>query len=204
MRKAFLVKSACLAVVSALALSACTPAGEQQATGASPECFRRSTDMVGGPFELVSQDGRTLTQKDFAGRKALIFFGYTYCPDICPITLYNVGKAMQDVPADKRPATIFVSVDPARDTLEKIAQYIRSNGFPEDITGLTGTEAQLTAATDAFKTSFSRGDASESAGGYLVSHSSILYLMDETWKLQTFFMQDESAEAIASCLTALD
>ena len=204
MRKAFLVKSACLAVASALALSACTPAGEQQATGASPECFRRSTDMVGGPFELVSQDGRTLTQKDFAGRKALIFFGYTYCPDICPITLYNVGKAMQDVPADKRPATIFVSVDPARDTPEKIAQYIRSNGFPEDITGLTGTEAQLTAATDAFKTSYGRGDASESAGGYLVSHSSILYLMDETWKLQTFFMQNESAEAIASCLAALD
>ncbi len=160
--------------------------------------------MVGGPFELVAADGRTLTQKDFAGRKALIFFGYTYCPDICPITLYNVGKAMQDVPADKRPATIFVSVDPARDTPEKIAQYIRSNGFPEDITGLTGSEEQLTAATEAFKTSFGRGDPSDSAGGYLVSHSSILYLMDETWKLQTFFMQDESAEAIASCIAALD
>lgn len=204
MRNVFFVKLAILAAFCTLALTACAPPGEQQAGGANPECFRRSTDMVGGPFELVAQDGRTLTQKDFAGRKALIFFGYTYCPDICPITLYNVGKAMQDVPADKRPATIFVSVDPARDTPEKIAQYIRSNGFPEDITGLTGSEAQLTAATEAFKTSFGRGDASESAGGYLVSHSSILYLMDETWKLQTFFMQDESAEAIASCLKALD
>jgi protein SCO1/2 len=199
MRNVFFAMSACLAV-----LAACSPTGAEMAGGASPDCFRRSTDMVGGPFELLATDGRTLTQKDFAGRKALIFFGYTYCPDICPITLYNVGKAMQDVPADKQPATIFVSVDPARDTPEKIAQYIRSNGFPQDITGLTGSEAQLTAATDAFKTSFGRGDPSDSAGGYLVSHSSILYLMDETWKLQTFFMQDESAEAIASCVKALD
>lgn len=199
MRNVFFATTISLAV-----LAACSPTGGQEAAGANPDCFRRSTDMVGGPFELAASDGRTLTQKDFAGRKALIFFGYTYCPDICPITLFNVGKAMQDVPADKRPATIFVSVDPARDTPETIAQYIRSNGFPEDITGLTGSEAQLTEATDAFKTSFGRGDASDSAGGYLVSHSSILYLMDENWKLQTFFMQDESADAIASCLKALD
>jgi len=199
MRNVFFAMSACLAI-----LSACSPTGGQPAAGANPDCFRRSTDMVGGPFELTAADGRTLTKKDFAGRKALIFFGYTYCPDICPITLYNVGKAMQDVPADKRPATIFVSVDPARDTPDKIEQYIRSNGFPKDITGLTGSEEQLTAATEAFKTSFGRGDPSDSAGGYLVSHSSILYLMDETWKLQTFFMQDESAEAIASCIAALD
>ena len=59
-----------------LSLAACSPAGEQQASGANPDCFRRSTDMVGGPFELVGSDGRTLTQKDFAGRKALVFFGY--------------------------------------------------------------------------------------------------------------------------------
>ena len=201
MRNVFFAISASLAMFS---VAACSPAGEQQAAGANPDCFRRSTDMVGGPFELMAADGRTLTQKDFAGRKALVFFGYTYCPDICPITLYNVGKAMQDVPADKQPATIFVSVDPARDTPETLAQYIRSNGFPQDITGLTGSEAQLTAATDAFKTSFGRGDDSESAGGYLVSHSSILYLMDKDWKLQTFFMEGESPAEIASCLSALD
>lgn len=185
-------------------LTACSPAAETRTAAANPDCFRRSTDAVGGPFELVAQDGRTLTQKDFAGRKALVFFGYTYCPDICPITLFNVGKAMEDVPVEKRPATLFVSVDPARDTPKTIAQYIASNGFPKDIVGLTGTEAQLTAATTAFKTTFGKGDPSESAGGYLVSHSSILYLMDENWKLQTFFTQDESADAIASCLSALD
>ena len=175
----------------------------KRASGASPACTNRSSDAIGGPFKLASADGRQVTEQDFKGRKALVFFGYTYCPDICPITLFNVGKALQDVPADKRPATVFISVDPERDTPEKLAQYIRSNGFPEDITGLTGTQDELSTVSQEFATTFGRGDQDESAGGYLVSHSSILYLMDENWKLQTFFMQDESPAAIAACLKAL-
>jgi protein SCO1/2 len=191
-------------VVSVALAAACSPpAGNVATAGADPNCFKRSSDMIGGPIQLTSHDGRAVTEKDFAGRKALVFFGYTYCPDICPITLYNVGKALSAMPEDKRPATVFVSVDPERDTPEKLAQYIRSNGFPADIIGLTGTADQLSAATTAFKTSFGRGDPSDSAGGYLVSHSSILYLMDENWKLETFFMQDESAEDIGNCLAAL-
>jgi protein SCO1/2 len=197
MRNVLSVGIACLAL-----LAACSPQASETAS-ANPNCFKRSSDKIGGPIQLTSHDGRTVTEKDFAGRKALVFFGYTYCPDICPITLYNVGKALADMPAEKRPATVFISVDPSRDTPEILTQYIRSNGFPKDIVGLTGTEEQLTAATKAFVTSFGRGDESESAGGYLVSHSSILYLMDENWKLQTFFMQDESAADIASCLAAL-
>lgn len=194
-----------LTVTLALA-TACAPAADQQtasAPAAAPNCFKRSSEVIGGPFSLIASDGRTVTEKDFAGRKALVFFGYTYCPDICPITLFNVGKAMKDIPADKQPATVFISVDPARDTPEKIAQYIASNGFPKDIVGLTGSIPQLEAATAAFKTTFGREDAAESSAGYLVTHSSILYLMDENWKLQTFFMQDESPAAIAQCLTAL-
>lgn len=159
--------------------------------------------MVGGPIQLTASDGRAMTEKDFAGRKALVFFGYTYCPDICPITLFNLGKAMAEVPKDKQPMTVFISVDPERDTSATIEQYIHNNGFPQDIVGLTGTADQLKAATSAFKTTFGRDDAADSAAGYLVSHSSILYLMDENWKLETFFMQDESPAAIASCLSAL-
>lgn len=193
-----------LAVTLALASACSPPATETAATsGANPACFKRSSDAIGGPFQLTSSDGRTMTEKDFAGKKTLVFFGYTYCPDICPITLFNVGKAMADIPAEKQPATVFISVDPERDTPETIAQYIRSNGFPQDIVGLTGDTAQLTAVTDAFKTTYGREGAGDSAAGYLVSHSSILYLMDENWKLETFFMQDESAAAIASCLGAL-
>lgn len=200
MRNALLAAISCFAV-----LAGCSPAGGTgaQASAASPACTNRSSDAIGGPFKLASADGRQVTEQDFKGRKALVFFGYTYCPDICPITLFNVGKALQDVPADKRPATVFISVDPERDTPEKLAQYIRSNGFPEDITGLTGTQEELSTVSQEFATTFGRGDQDESAGGYLVSHSSILYLMDENWKLQTFFMQDESPAAIAACLKAL-
>jgi len=202
------MRNVILAISASLALAAaCSPSGNQQAASAptaAPNCFKRSSDAIGGPISLVASDGRAVTEQDFAGRKALVFFGYTYCPDICPITLFNVGKAMADIPADKQPMTVFVSVDPARDTPEKISQYIASNGFPKDIVGLTGSIAQLEAATEAFKTTFGREDAADSSAGYLVSHSSILYLMDETWKLQTFFMQNESPAAIAQCLTALD
>lgn len=198
------MRNALLAAISGLVLlTACSPAGGTQVEGASPACTNRSSDAIGGPFKLTSADGREVTEQDFKGRKALVFFGYTYCPDICPITLFNVGKALQDLPADKRPATVFVSVDPERDTPEKLTQYIRSNGFPEDITGLTGSQDALSAMSQEFATTFGRGEEDASAGGYLVSHSSILYLMDENWKLKTFFMQDESPAAIAACLKAL-
>lgn len=190
----------------AFALAACSPApgaGTQTASGADPNCFKRSSEAIGGPFQLTASDGKAMTEADVKGRKALVFFGYTYCPDVCPVTLFNVGKAMDSVPADKRPVTLFVSVDPARDTPEKLTQYIASNGFPKDIIGLTGTPAQLTSITAAFRTQYGRDEAG-GASGYLVSHSSILYLMDKDWKLQTFFMEGESPAEIASCLSALD
>ena len=194
------------ALAFAFALAACSPAastGPQAAAGANPNCFKRSSEAIGGPFQLTASDGKATTEVDFKGRKALVFFGYTYCPDVCPVTLFNLGKAMDSVPADKRPVTLFVSVDPERDTREKMTQYITSNGFPKDIIGLIGTPQQLTAITDAFRTQYGR-DESAGASGYLVSHSSILYLMDKDWKLQTFFMEGESPAEIASCLSALD
>ena len=193
-------------LIFAFALAACSPAaapGAQTAGGANPNCFRRSSEAIGGPFQLTASDGKAMTEADFKGRKAMVFFGYTYCPDVCPVTLFNLGKAMDSVPADKRPVTLFVSVDPERDTPEKLTQYIASNGFPKDIIGLTGTPAQLTGITQAFKTQYGR-DETGGASGYLVSHSSILYLMDKNWKLQTFFMEGESPAEIASCLSALD
>ncbi len=186
--------------------AACSPAPaarNQTANGANPTCFKRSSEAIGGPFQLTSADGKAVTEADFKGRKALVFFGYTYCPDVCPVTLFNLGKAMESVAADKRPTTLFVSVDPERDTPEKLTQYIASNGFPKDIIGLTGTPEQLTGITQAFKTQYGRDEAT-GASGYLVSHSSILYLMDKDWKLQTFFMEGESPAEIAGCLSALE
>lgn len=206
MRNKKVLRAAALAFAALALAAACSPAvsdGTQATGGPSPTCFKRSSEAVGGPFQLTSADGKAMTEADFKGRKALVFFGYTYCPDVCPLTLFNLGKALESVPADKRPTTLFVSVDPDRDTPEKLKQYIASNGFPKDIVGLTGTQEQLTKMTDAFRTQFGRGE-SDGSSGYLVSHSSILYLMDRNWKLQTFFMEAESPADISSCLAALD
>jgi protein SCO1/2 len=193
------------AIAGLTLLAACSPSGETTpaGSGASVACTNRSSDKIGGPFRLTSSDGRTVTEQDFKGRKTFVFFGYTYCPDICPITMFNLGKALADIPADKRPATLFVSVDPERDTPEKLDQYIHSNGFPQDITGVSGSKEALEQLSTAFATTFGRGEENASAGGYLVSHSSILYLMDENWNLQTFFMKEESPADIAACVKAL-
>lgn len=185
-----------------LAVSGCSPAATSTADLAA--CKSRSSDAIGGPFRLTAHDGSPTTEANFKGRKTLVFFGYTYCPDICPITLFNAGRALADVPEAKRPRTAFISVDPARDTPETISQYIKSNGFPEDIVGLTGTLDELNAVNTAFKTGgFGRDDDGDTAEGYLVRHSAILYLMDENWKLETFFMEDQGPADIAKCLNLL-
>jgi protein SCO1 len=171
---------------------------------ADPECFSRTSEKVGGPFSLTAHDGTPMTEDNFKGRKTLVFFGFTYCPDVCPVTLYSVGQAMKLLPKNvKPPRTVLISVDPARDTPEALSTYIRSNGFPDDITGLTGTIDELEAVAKGFGSSFSRIEDSDSATGYQVNHGTILYLMDENWKLETFFREGVRPETIAKCIAAL-
>lgn len=210
-----LLFSACSAAF--LALTACSP-GDKPAAGVeagngvvssgmqteAENCGNRASDAIGGPFHLTSQTGSPTTEESLKGEKSLVFFGFTHCPDVCPTTLFTLGKAMDLLPPGKKaPRTVFISVDPARDTPEAIAQYIQSNGFPKHIIGLTGTLDELQQTVSGFKTQFSRDEETDGAAGYLVSHSSILYLMDENWKLQTYFTPGESAEAIASCIAKL-
>ena len=190
-----------LAVAAAvLALAACS-AGDPSRI---PGCSVQTSDKIGGPFTLTSNRGERMTEDSFKGRKTLVFFGYTYCPDFCPRTLSAIGTAMSLMPKGvKRPMTAFISVDPARDTPAQLTTYIASNGFPADIVGLTGTQDELEAIAKGFGTSFQRNDDPNSAAGYLMSHGTILYLMDENWKLQTFFTQDTRPADMAKCIAAL-
>jgi protein SCO1/2 len=200
-----------LAIVALAA--ACTPAaktdpvaegGVVTASASQSSCFKRSSDQIGGPFHLTSHTGSPTTEDSFRGHTTLVFFGFTHCPDVCPTTLYGLGKAMSLLPPGKTPPkTVFISVDPARDTPEAIGQYIQSNGFPQDIIGLTGTLDELQQVADGFAAPFSRDEDTDSSAGYVVSHSSILYLMDENWKLKTFFTADETPQDIADCLAAV-
>jgi protein SCO1/2 len=171
---------------------------------ADPACFNRSSEQIGGPFKLTANNGATVTQEDFKGRKTLVFFGFTHCPDVCPDTLFRTGTAMTMLPKGvKPPRTVLISVDPARDTPETLSQYIKSNGFPADIVGLTGTLEELQQVADAFAAPFSRDEEAESTSGYIVNHSAILYLMDENWKLESFFQPGARPAEIASCIAAL-
>lgn len=190
------------ALAAALFTSGCTP---ETTVKADPSCLTRSSDKIGGPISLTSHKGERITEANFKGRKTLVFFGFTYCPDVCPQTLYSLGSALSMMPAGApRPLTVLISVDPDRDTPEALGRYIASNGFPSDIVALTGDQRELKAAAAGFAASFERVDDPDSQSGYLMNHTSVIYLMDEAWRLKTFFTPDSRPEDIARCLQALE
>jgi cytochrome oxidase Cu insertion factor (SCO1/SenC/PrrC family) len=121
------MKDVCLAIIASImmVLSGVAAAGDQSAG-------------LGGPFALIDQNGRHVTDADFRGKLMLIYFGYTYCPDACPTTLFAIGQAMVRLTPDerKRVAPIFITVDPERDTQKVLADYVAS--FSPDLVGLTG------------------------------------------------------------------
>lgn len=154
---------------------------------------------IGGAFALVNQDGTVQTQADFEGKPQLIYFGFSYCPDICPTALQKLGavQATVDKKGDKL-NYIFISVDPERDTPESLKLYVGANGFPERLTGLTGSQAQVDAAKAAFKVYSQKVETPESAGDYTVDHSDIIYFMDASGKFLDIFTGRSSALDISA------
>ena len=197
-----MLKRALLA--SLLLLSACGDQGDKviaSSSGTQDDCNTRTNAQIGGPFSLINQDGVRMTQADFKGHPTLVFFGFTYCPDVCPFALNKIEQAIQRLPADlEPPTTIMISVDPERDTPEQLKLYLSNDGFPKDIVGLTGTEEELTAASKAFIAYYKRIEDDTSAAGYTMSHSSLIYLMDEDWQMKTFFTHEAHPDDMASCL----
>ncbi len=192
-------------LISSLMLGACGqadgPAPQNNAGGAAAGCHTRAFAEIGGPISMIDTSGASVTEADFKGRPSLVYFGFTYCPDICPATLVTVERALRRLPEDTPPPrTILISVDPERDTPESMKSYISTKVFPDDIVGLTGSAEQVKAAADTFKIGFQRIQESDDPSDYTVDHSSILYLMDENWELKTFFTHDATAENIGDCL----
>jgi protein SCO1 len=132
------------------------------------------TVAIGGPFSLIDQNGMRRTEKDFGGRPILVFFGYTYCPDVCPTTLSLMSAALERLGPDaKRLTPVMITVDPKRDTPETLKVYLAS--FGPDFVGLTGTEQEIAAAAKAYKVYYQPVNTET---GELLNHSSIIYLMD--------------------------
>ena len=132
--------------------------------------------LVGGPFSLIDQDGRRVTEKDFLGKYMLVFFGYTYCPDICPTELQVMSAALDQMgPEAGRIQPIFVSIDPARDTPEVLKAYVAN--FGPRLIGLTGSPEEVAAIAKAYRVYYAKAGNGSTATDYLMDHSSIIYLI---------------------------
>ena len=131
---------------------------------------------IGGPFSLVDQNGKTVTADDFKGHPFLVFFGFTNCPEICPTTLFDISEVLNKLgpDADKVNA-LFVTVDPERDTPEKLKDYLSS--FNPHLIGLGGDPAALAAVAKAYRVYYKK--VPQDGGGYTMDHTAIVYLMDK-------------------------
>lgn len=136
---------------------------------------------IGGPFTLVGADGKTVTDRDFRGKWMLVYFGYTFCPDICPTTLNNIAQALVQLRGHADALVpIFITVDPARDTPKVIGDYVKA--FDPRIRGLTGSEAQTAAVAQEYHVYYAKQPGSGNGNDYLIDHSSFLYLMNPQGK----------------------
>ncbi|KQP15417.1 SCO family protein [Methylobacterium sp. Leaf93] len=140
-----------------------------------PKAGQVATSSVGGPFTLTDQDGRRVTERDFAGATHLVFFGFTHCPDVCPTTLQQIGDVLQALgPKGKDTKALFIAVDPERDTPEALKTYLAS--FDPRIVGLTGSQEEVTAAVKAYRAYVrkvpTKGD------DYTMEHTALVYIMD--------------------------
>lgn len=166
---AFSCLRASLTLLAAAALAACSPPAEPPLKGAK----------IGGPFTLTDQRGKTVSDTDFAGRYRLIYFGYSFCPDVCPVDLQKLMQGLarfekQDAERGAKVAPIFITVDPARDTPEALAPFVAR--YHPRLLGLTGSEAAIAAAAKAFVVTYQKQEGS-APDRYLMAHTQLAFLM---------------------------
>ena len=194
-RRAMLaLKRALLLLAAPVALTACSAEPEAQPPLAGAQ--------IGGEFTLIDKDSKTVRWSDFDGSWRTIYFGYTFCPDACPLDMGVLMKGFRqfenahpDLAAKVQP--LFVSIDPARDGPEQVGQFAAA--FHPRLIGLTGTQEQVDAAAKAFVSYYQKGE--ETAGGYLMDHSRQAYLMDPEGKPVALLPIDQSPEAVAQELS---
>jgi protein SCO1/2 len=173
------------------------------ALGALAGCGEAQTDAVaiGGPFELIDHTGAPFTDRDLRGRPFIVFFGFTFCPDACPLALTKVAIALDSLGADAdRFQTVFISIDPERDTPEQLALYTQGNGFPRNLIGLTGSPEAIAAVAQAYRVHYKKIESEETTAGYLMEHSTVLYLMDARGRFAGVFTHASTPDEIAEGL----
>ncbi len=155
---------------------------------------------IGGPFTLTDQNGQRVSDRDFAGKYRIVYFGFTYCPDVCPVDLQLIGQALRqfetsDPARAAKVQPIFISVDPERDTPAVLKDYVAA--FHPRLIGLTGSPAEITAAAKAHGVYYAKQGA-DGAKDYLVDHSRVALLFAPDGKPIAILSHDKGADAIAA------
>lgn len=197
----------CLAALSAAALgplSGCDKLGLSTTAKSAPSTFN-GIDITGAEYartlDLTDQDGQRRTLGDFKGKVAVVFFGFTQCPDVCPSTLSELAQIKASLGADgERVQSVFVSVDPERDTPEVLKAYMSS--FGPGFVALRGSPEQTTAAAKEFKVFFAKVPG-KTEGSYSMDHTAGSYVFDTKGQVRLFVRYGSGAEALKADLKAL-
>jgi protein SCO1 len=170
--------------------------------GASaPQVETSGKALIGGPFTLVDQSGKTVTDKDFRGRYMLVFFGFTHCPDVCPAELQVMADALGQLgPKAAEIVPVFITLDPERDTPEAVGAYVKN--FGPNFVGLTGSPEQIAAVAKAYRVAFSKfyPNGEDDKSNYSIDHSTLLYLMDKNGDYVAHFNFGTPAATMAETL----
>lgn len=166
------------------------------------DAVRGGQSTIGGTFSLVDQDGKPVTQDTLKGKPTLIYFGFTFCPDVCPTSLLLMETAVEKLGPDtaKKVNLVFITVDPERDTPQVLKGYVTN--FGPTFIGLTGTPEQVAQAARSFRVYYQKVPGKD-GGPYLMDHSSIVYLLDRNGRFVTHFTHEAKADAIAAGLERL-
>ena len=149
---------------------------------------------IGGPFALVDQNGKPVTEADFLGKPAIVFFGYTHCPDVCPTTLSDMGQMLGALGKDEPVSALFITIDPERDTPAVLKDYLSS--FDPRIVGLTGTPAAIASAERAYRVYAKKVPTPD--GDYTMDHTAVVYLMDRQGRFVNALNLGQSPQAAAA------
>ncbi|MBL42486.1 MAG: SCO family protein [Rhodospirillaceae bacterium] len=165
------------------------------------ESFQNSTyhkkSLIKSNFNLIDQNSKIVTNEDFYGKFTLIFFGFTFCPDVCPNTLNKISIAYDLLQEDikKSLKVIFITVDPERDNFRIMNKYV--SAFNKEFIGLTGSEKRIKQAADSMGVYFKKNVINDTTNEYLIDHSSIKFLMDKKGSYLAHFSRDLSAEELS-------
>lgn len=160
-------------------------------------------EPIGGPFELTDHTGKPRTERNFRGKLMLVYFGFTYCPDVCPTDLQAIGLALDKLGADGDSVQpLFITVDPERDTAQHLAEYVPM--FHPRLIGLTGSAEAIRNAADAYKVYYAKVDPDSGKAGdggyYTVDHTAYIYLMDREGNYLGFFPPGTSADRMVEII----